>query len=119
MDELSGGQKQVVMICRAFIQNTDIIILDEPTSALDFKNQSLVLRILKETVAKETKTIILSTHNPNHALYLDSEVLLIHNGKIITNGTAKELITVEKLKAIYGDTIVNSKDLTYNEVTLE
>ena len=105
MNELSGGQKQIIMICRAFIQNTDIIILDEPTSALDFKNQSLVLKMLKDIVEKENKTIILSTHNPNHALFLESEVLLIHEGVLIDKGPAAKLINVETLKSIYGNTI--------------
>jgi iron complex transport system ATP-binding protein len=119
MNELSGGQKQIVMICRAFIQNTDIIILDEPTSALDFKNQSLVLKLLKEIVKNHDKTIILSTHNPNHALYLESDVLLIHDGRLVEVGPAVDLINVDKLKAIYGDTITYSNELQYKEVTLE
>lgn len=119
MNELSGGQKQIIMICRAFIQNTEIIILDEPTSALDFKNQSLVLKMLKEIVVKENKTIILSTHNPNHALFLESEVLLIHEGELIERGPASKLINIETLKGIYGDTIAYSDTLTYKEVTIE
>lgn len=118
MNELSGGQRQIVMICRAFIQDTDIIILDEPTSALDFKNQSLVLKILKEIVEKENKTIILSTHNPNHALYLNSEVVLIHEGRIIDKGPAKELICVEKLKVVYGNAVDYSDNLAYKEVSI-
>jgi len=119
MNQLSGGQKQIVMICRAFIQNTDVIILDEPTSALDFKNQSKILKLLKDIVIKENKTIILSTHNPNHALYLDSEVLLIHEGKLIESGPASKLINVDKLKYIYGDSITYSEKLAYREVTIE
>mgnify|MGYP000903219589 CR=1 FL=1 len=117
MNELSGGQKQIVMICRAFIQNAEIIILDEPTSALDFINQSLVLKLLKEIVAEEQKTIILSTHNPNHALFLNSYVVLIDEGKIIEVGPAKEIVSVEKLRKVYGNSISNSKDQTYDEVT--
>lgn len=117
MNELSGGQKQIVMICRAFIQNTDIIILDEPTSALDFKNQSLVLRLLKDIVEKDQKTIILSTHNPNHALFLNSNVVLIDQGKVIESGSAREIICIEKLKQVYGDTIVKSREQDYEEMT--
>jgi len=118
MNELSGGQKQIVMICRAFIQDTDIMILDEPTSALDFKNQSLVLKLLKDIVEKENKTIILSTHNPNHALFLDSKVLLIHEGEIVDSGLASDLISLEKLKSVYGETITYSNKLEYNEVSI-
>lgn len=118
MNELSGGQKQIVMICRAFIQNTEIIILDEPTSALDFKNQSLVLKLLKQMVETEHKTIILSTHNPNHALYLNSNVILIDRGRIIDSGPALDIIIVEKLRKVYGDTIVKSNQQGYEEVTI-
>ena len=118
MNELSGGQKQIVMICRAIIQNTDIIILDEPTSSLDFKNQNLVLKMLKEIVKNDDKTIILSTHNPNHALYLESEVVLIHDGVIVDSGSAKNIIKLDKLKFIYGNDITYSEKLKYREVTI-
>lgn len=118
MDELSGGQKQIVMICRAVIQNTKIIILDEPTSALDFRNQSRVLKLLKEIVKEENKTIILSTHNPNHALYLESNVVLIDEGVIIDYGDSKRIVTKEKLKSVYGDNIDYSKNLRYHEISI-
>lgn len=118
MNELSGGQKQIVMICRAFIQNTEIIILDEPTSALDFKNQSLVLKLLKHIVKNENKTIIMSTHNPNHALYLNSHVVLIDEGKVIETGPAAQIINVEKLKTVYGDSITNTSEHAYDEISI-
>ncbi len=117
MDELSGGEKQIISICRAFIQNTEIMILDEPTSALDFKNQNLVLSILKE-VASVGKTIILSSHNPNHALYLESNVLLIDKGSVIENGLAKDIITKDVLSKVYGNKLKYSKDLDYDEITI-
>jgi iron complex transport system ATP-binding protein len=93
------------------------MILDEPTSALDFKNQKLILNILKE-VASAGKTIILSTHNPNHALYLDSNAILIHHGKIIKAADAKEIVTKEVLSSVYGDNLVYSKELEYNEISI-
>lgn len=117
MSEISGGERQIVAICCAIIQNTNIIILDEPTSALDIKNQYKVLSVLKKLVKEENKTIILSTHNPNHALYLDSNVYLLKNGQIIESGIAKEVINVEKLKTIYGDNVVYGKDLPYDEIS--
>lgn len=118
LGEISGGELQIVLIACSLIQNTEILLLDEPTSALDMKNQNLVLSILKE-VAKEGKTIILSSHNPNHALYLDSNVVLIHNGVIRDNGSAKELIKVEKLKPIYGDHVCVSNELGYEEISFK
>ena len=118
LGEISGGELQIVLIACALIQNTEILLLDEPTSALDMKNQNLVLSILKD-VAKEGKTIILSSHNPNHALYLDSNVVLIDNGVIRDEGPAKELINVNKLIPIYGEHVCVSKDLSYEEISFK
>ena len=118
LGEISGGELQKVLIACSLIQNTEIMLLDEPTSALDMKNQNLVLSILKD-VAREGKTIILSSHNPNHALYLDSNVVLLHDGVIHDEGPAKELIKVEKLKPIYGDQVCVSNDLGYEEISFK
>lgn len=118
LGEISGGELQIVLIACALIQNTEILLLDEPTSALDMKNQNLVLSILK-SVAKEGKTIILSSHNPNHALFLDSNVVLINNGVVCNEGKAKELIKVNKLIPIYGEHVCVSKDLGYEEISFK
>lgn len=118
LGEISGGELQIVLIACSLIQDTPTLLLDEPTSALDMKNQNLVLSILKE-VAKEGKTIVFSSHNPNHALFLDSNVVLVHNGEICGEGSAKELINIEKLKPIYGDHICVSKDLGYEEISFK
>ncbi len=118
LGEISGGELQIVLIACALIQNTEILLLDEPTSALDMKNQNLVLSILK-SVAKEGKTIILSSHNPNHALFLDSNVILINNGVVCDEGKAKELIKVNKLIPIYGEHVCVSKDLGYEEISFK
>ncbi len=116
LGQLSGGEKQIVTIASAIIQNTPIVILDEPTSALDLKNQNLVLSILKD-IANDGKTIIMSSHNPNHALFLGANVLLMNNGEIKKIGNAKEIINVDTLKEVYGDTICLSKDLSYDEIS--
>lgn len=117
LGELSGGERQIVSICAAVIQDTKIIVLDEPTSALDIRNQHKILKILKEISIKDNKTVVLSSHNPNHALYLNSNVFLIKDGKILNNGTAENIITVQKLKEIYGDNICLSKELGYSEIS--
>ena len=118
LGEISGGELQIVLIACSVIQNTPIMLLDEPTSALDMKNQNLVLSVLKD-IAKEGKTIILSSHNPNHALFLDSNVILIHKGNVCDEGPAKELVKVDKLKSIYGDAVCVSKDLDYEEISFK
>ena len=118
LGEISGGELQIALIACALIQDTKILLLDEPTSALDMKNQNLVLSILKE-VSKEGKTIVLSTHNPNHALFLDANVILMNNASVCDEGNAKDLIKVEKLKAIYGEQVCLSKELAYEEISFK
>ena len=116
IDQISGGERQLVAICSALLQNSESIILDEPTSALDYANQRNVLRVLKE-ISKEGKTIILSTHNPNHALFLDSKVLLLDKGRVAGFGESKDIITLENLQPIYGEGVCLSKDLGYQEIS--
>ena len=117
LGQISGGELQIVLIACAIIQRTPILLLDEPTSALDLKNQSHVLSVLKEIAAQKHKTIILSTHNPNHALLLESEVVLIHDGEIKGQGSAKKWITKDNLVDVYGQEICLSKELPYDEIS--
>ena len=119
LGEISGGERQIVSICSAIIQDTDLVILDEPTSALDIKNQHTVLSIIKDIASECGKTFILSSHNPNHALFLDSNVILLQNGKTSVIGNAKEIIAKESLSEIYGDNLCYSKDLSYDEVSFK
>ena len=118
MGKISGGERQIVTIASCILQDTPIILLDEPTSALDLKNQNMVLSLLKK-IAEEGKTIILSSHNPNHALFLKSRVALMDKGRIIKYGSCDELINTESLKDIYGAEICSSKDLEYEEISFK
>ena len=119
LGEISGGERQIVSICGAIVQDTDLIILDEPTSALDIKNQHAVLAIIKKIAREQGKTFILSSHNPNHALYLDSNVLLLKNGAILAQGQAEDIINVEALKSVYGEDICYSMELVYKEISFK
>ena len=119
LGEISGGELQTVLIACSLVQNTPIMLLDEPTSALDMKNQNLVLSILKDVAKEQKKTIILSSHNPNHALFLDSNVVLLHDGVVREEGPAKQLIKINKLVPIYGEHVCVSKDLGYEEISFK
>ena len=79
-NNLSGGQKQRVAIARALVHNPDIILADEPTGNLDSKNGLEVIKILKD-IANNGKTVIMVTHNPEHAQYGDV-IITIKDGKI-------------------------------------
>ena len=117
LGEISGGERQIVSICAAIVQDTNLVILDEPTSALDIKNQHAVLSIIKKIAKEQGKTFILSSHNPNHSLYLDSNVFLLKSGTIVAQGRAEDIINIEALKTVYGNDICYSVELPYKEIS--
>lgn len=103
-NKLSGGQKQIVAIGRSLIQETPFIIMDEPMSALDIGKQVEILKIFKE-LTRSGKTIILTTHNPNHALTIDSYTCFLNRGKIVKYGSSISCINSDLLHEIYGPNV--------------
>ena len=98
INKVSGGERQLAFIARALTQETPIIIMDEPTASLDFGNQQRLFRIM-HSLAKEGKTIIFTTHNPNHLVNLDCDVFSVLNGKL----EKIEQLNKTTIKNIYGD----------------
>ena len=103
-NNLSGGQKQLVAIARSLVQDTPVIVLDEPMSALDIGKQVELLRVLYN-LAAIGKSIILTTHNPNHAFAVDSDSCFMKEGHIIAFGRSQEIITEEMLHLVYGENV--------------
>lgn len=99
--QISGGERQLVLIARTLTQEPDVILLDEPTSHLDFKNQVLVLRIINKLV-KQGLAVIMSSHFPNHALLFSSRVSLMAKGQFIATGKPEKIINEENLENTYG-----------------
>ena len=80
--ELSGGEKQRVAICRALINNPDLILADEPTGNLDSKSGQTVIRALNRINQKYKKTIVMVTHDPQMASHC-TRIILLKDGKIL------------------------------------
>jgi iron complex transport system ATP-binding protein len=99
--EVSGGERQLVLLARTLAQQPDIILLDEPTSHLDLKNQVRSLRAIGELAAQGI-TMIMSTHDPNHALQYPGRVVLMKPGGEIVTGLAADVVTGAELSATYG-----------------
>ncbi|MCR4901983.1 MAG: ABC transporter ATP-binding protein [Butyrivibrio sp.] len=117
-DKLSGGQQQLVVLARAFAQRANIFILDEPTSNLDYKNKILFWEVIRDA-AEEGKTVLVSLHEPDHALWFCDEVLAIgKGGKIIANGKSEVVMTREALKDIYDCNIDVTQTITGALVTI-
>ncbi|MCI1944002.1 ABC transporter ATP-binding protein [Clostridium luticellarii] len=108
--EISGGEKQMVLIARALTQEPDLLIMDEPTSNLDFGNQVRVLRQISR-LAKKGLAIIMTSHFPDHAFLCSTQVALFqkHNNFII--GNPDDIVTEKNLKMAYG---INVKIITTN-----
>ncbi len=101
LNQLSGGEKQLVYITRSLIQETEIILLDEPTASLDFGNQYKILDLIKY-LSKEGKTIIFTIHNPNQLIEYNYNTVVLNSSKVIAQGEAKKVINNDIIKQIYG-----------------
>ena len=98
--ELSGGEKQMVLIARVLTLQPEILLMDEPTSHLDFKNQALVMNIVADLV-HAGMSIIMTTHFPNHAFTYATQVALMSQGTFIAQGKTDRVLTDENLSRAY------------------
>src|SRR5215831_12093329 len=91
---ISGGQRQLALVARALAQEAPILVMDEPTASLDFGNQMMVLSRI-QALATQGYGIVLSTHDPDHALMIASRVAVIADGALKAVGTPDEVVTGE------------------------
>ncbi|HHV23572.1 MAG TPA: ABC transporter ATP-binding protein [Methanosarcina sp.] len=75
--QISGGERQMVMIAKALAQEPDFLLLDEPTSFLDLKNQIHVLKTIISLAKTRNITVLMTLHEPNHALLFSDEIILL------------------------------------------
>jgi iron complex transport system ATP-binding protein len=100
-NELSGGQRQLILIARALCQGACIMFMDEPTSSLDFANQQLINNAIK-MIAGEGKIVVISTHSPSQPFEIASKALLLSGGRMAGFGSPDETLTADSLMAVYG-----------------
>jgi ABC-type cobalamin/Fe3+-siderophores transport system ATPase subunit len=99
--EISGGERQLVLIARSLAQQPKVLIMDEPTANLDFGNQIKVLLHIK-ALATNGITILMSTHNPDHALHFADTAGILSYGEIRSIGHPQDIITEDNLFELYG-----------------
>ncbi len=99
--EISGGERQLVLIARALAQKPGILIMDEPTSNLDYGNQMRLLSHIKR-LAKQGLTIVMSSHYPDHAWYCAGKVVMMKEGSILCAGEAQDVLNDINLSMLYG-----------------
>lgn len=103
--ELSGGEKQRVAICRALVNDPDLILADEPTGNLDSKSGAIVVNALKEINTKFGKTVIMVTHDPQVASHCN-RIIFLKDGKIL-----KDIYKKVSKEAFYLKILDMMKDL--------
>jgi iron complex transport system ATP-binding protein len=99
--EISGGERQLVLVARALAQQAELLVMDEPTSNLDFGNQIRVLEHIRTVVRTQQVSVILTTHSPNHALAYASKVAIIGRDKSFAVGAPEEMISERYLRETY------------------
>lgn len=97
---LSGGERQLILIARSLAQGAEHIIMDEPATGLDYGNQFRLLEVIRE-LAGEGLLFMLTTHHPEHALFLGGRAILIENGSLVADGQVHEVVTAASMRALY------------------
>ena len=100
-DHLSGGEQQLVFIARALCQQAKILLMDEPTASLDYGNRLLVLGVARD-LSRAGYTVLLSTHDPQHALWYADRALVLHEGRVLALGATREVVVPDVLQRLYG-----------------
>jgi phosphonate transport system ATP-binding protein len=101
-DELSGGQRQRVGVCRALIQDPDLLLVDEPTASLDPKTSRQIMRLIKELCAERRLSAIINIHDVMLAQMFAERIVGLRLGEIVYDGPPADL-TAEVLTKIYGE----------------
>jgi iron complex transport system ATP-binding protein len=100
--EISGGERQLVLIARALAQEPALLLLDEPTSHLDYGHQMLVLQTIHRLAVERRLTVIMATHFPDHALLIANRVAMMKEGRFMAVGAPGEVVTEGNLERLYG-----------------
>lgn len=116
VNNLSGGQRQSVLLAMILAQDTDIILLDEPTTYLDIRNQYELLELL-DKLHHNGKTIIAILHDINQAVQYSDCIHIMKDGQIVKSGHPSKIITEELLVNVYGIKTKLHKNGNYKFIT--
>lgn len=111
---LSEGQKQLVIVARNLLQNSEIMLFDEPESALDFNNSHMVLSKIKEIIQLKKKTGLITLHDPNMALTYCDRIIILKDKRIFEDFYVRK-IDGEYLKNIFSQVYNEIEIIKHNE----
>ncbi len=112
LNELSGGQKQIVSIAQALVREPHVLLMDEPTSSLDLQRQLEVLELIQQITAQRGIITLISLHDLNLAARYASRFVVMDKGTVYVSGTGNQVLTPEMLSDVYGvkATVLTSPD---------
>jgi iron complex transport system ATP-binding protein len=102
LDELSGGQRQLVGIAQALIRDPQVLLLDEPLSALDLNHQFHVMQVLREVTRERGIVTVVVLHDINVAMRACDRAMLLHDGRIVHFGPPPQVVTAASLAQVFG-----------------
>jgi iron complex transport system ATP-binding protein len=109
LDELSGGERQLVIIARALAQAAPLMLFDEPTTFLDVRHQVQILEIITRLNREQGRTIVVVSHDLNLASIYCDRLVLLDKGRVAADGTPDEVLSSEILQETYGVKMTVSK----------
>jgi iron complex transport system ATP-binding protein len=113
--QLSGGQKQKVLIARALAQEPEVLLLDEPTSSLDMKHQLEVMETISSLVKEKKISAVMALHDLNLASMFVDKLAILKGGKIYAAGEPIDLLNAKNIRDVYGveAVVMNNLDRPY------
>jgi len=101
-DELSGGERQKVLIAMALAQEPEVLLLDEPTSNLDIRHQLEILNLIRRLAREKNLTVVMAIHDLNLASRFSDIMIMLKDGRIFAIGSPREVLTPENIREVYG-----------------
>jgi iron complex transport system ATP-binding protein len=102
LNELSGGQKQLVSIAQALVRAPRVLLMDEPTSSLGLHRQLDVLGLVRRVARERAITVVVALHDLNLAARHADHLLVLHGGSLCAAGPPVEVLTARLIRAVYG-----------------
>jgi len=102
LGELSGGEKQRVVVARALAQETPVLLLDEPTAHLDIGHQASVLRLVRDAARNDGKAVLAVVHDLTLAAQYCDRLVMLRSGAVVASGTPTQVLEVALLREVYG-----------------